>query len=159
MGLTKNNQVLDRSSVFTQLIIVLVSLWGITHLQSQEITQKETQKSPSEYLNQEANEKQALNLLVNTPSLGFGNAIADWIYLNFIQYFGDTLPRESIGYDLCPIYFQSLVQKDPRFVNAVTVMDVCTSLFAGYPLRSLEYLQKAVGSMQPKMEKCTSHCL
>ena len=132
--------------------LVLVTITGIVLLQNQEIKQAELQLQQTPYLAQEKQENQALNFFEYLPSLGMQNLVGDWLYLKFIQYFGDSVAREKTGYELCPTYFKNVVARDPHFVNAIINLDVCTSIFAGRPLQSIEYLKSSVHQMQPKME-------
>jgi len=135
--------------------LVLGTITGIILLQNQEIKQTELQLQQTQYLAQEEQENQALKIFEHLPSLGMQNLFGDWLYLKFIQYFGDNLAREKTGYELCPTYFKNVVEKDPRFVNALINLDVCASIFAGRPLQSIEYLNDSVKQIQPKMEAVT----
>ena len=79
--------------------------------------------------------------------MGFENILADWLYLKFIQYFGDSDARESIGYSLSPDYFNQIVDRDPRFVDAILKLDTATSIFAGYPEQSVSLLGKSLSTI------------
>ena len=135
--------------------IVISAISGIIFLQSHEIQKTEHQLEQTEYMAQESKEKKSLIFFENLPSLGLQNLMADWLYLQFIQYFGDNPAREKTDYKLCPIYFKNIVTRDSRFTNAVINLDVCTSIFAGYPLQSIQYLTDSVEKIQPKMEGVT----
>jgi len=140
---------------FTSLIpfgsIIFLSLAGIILLQYHEIPKKDTELTTTEYQAQEKEEKLKLNFLGKTPALGLDNLLADWVYLQFIQYFGDTDAREKTGYSLIPEYFSHVVNHDPRFVDAISQLEVATSLFAALPEKSVELLGQALKNMPPKL--------
>ena len=133
------------------LIMFALTLWGVISLQNQELRLSNRSKQMDDFFAGQESQKQSLSLSRRLPSVGFNNIVADWIYLNFIQYFGDTLIREKKGYELCPDYFKSLIKKDPAFVDAVLILDICTSVFDGQPLKSLDNLLISVNSMNPHM--------
>ncbi|MEB3219932.1 MAG: hypothetical protein VKN72_27345 [Nostocales cyanobacterium 94392] len=142
-------------SIITPLFFFITSAYGIITLQKTDVAKQSQQKNLVDYHQNETTEMQSLQLLRKIPSLGFQNVISDWVYLNFIQYFGDTEVREKIGYGLCPDYFTTLVSKDSKFTNAVIIMDVCTAIFAGEPFESLQKLQLSAKSLQPQMDAVT----
>ena len=49
-----------------------------------------------------------LQLLSRLPDFGFSNLMSNWIFLNFLQYFGDSAARDVMGYDLSPDFLRSL---------------------------------------------------
>ena len=71
------------------LLIFLFSLIGIAYLQLPMANQKKENLTKVEALRQQEKEGVKINLLKNLPDFGFNNLVADWIYLQFIQYFGD----------------------------------------------------------------------
>ncbi|BFM40973.1 hypothetical protein [Synechocystis sp. LKSZ1] len=137
-------------TVVASLGLLVSSLAGIIALQYPAISNKQKTLSWAEYQTQEAQDKLSLRVLNKIPTLGFSNLIADWLYLNFIQYFGDTKVREEVGYSLTNDYFNFIVNKDPLFVDALYHLDIATSLFAGLPKMSVNNLTKALNTMPPK---------
>ena len=135
--------------IFPFLLIVF-SITGIVLLQYPETEKKDGEFALTEYQTQEKQEKQQLNVLKKTPTFGFDNLVADWLYLNFIQYFGDAEAREKTGYSLIPDYFAEVVGKDPHFINAIFQLEIATSLFAGLPQKSIQLLDKILQSIPPK---------
>jgi hypothetical protein len=85
------------------------------------------------------------------PSLGFENLIADWTYLQFVQYFGDSPARDEIGYGLTADYFHNIVDKDPRFLQALLVLSGANTIFALNPKTTVELLNKALESIDPHL--------
>ena len=94
-------------------------------------------------------EKTRLNLLQTLPAFGFQNLIADWTFLNFLQYFGDSQARERTDYSLSPDYFEVVLKHDPRFLATYTFLSTSSSLYAGLPERSVAITAKGLESLTP----------
>ena len=137
------------SFIFPFLVMVF-SIAGIVLLQYSEIKKKDGELTLAEYQTQEKQERQQLNFLSKAPTLGFSNLVADWFYLNFIQYFGDTEAREKVGYSLIPDYFAQVVEKDPRFMDGIFKLEIANSLFAGLPKTSVQLLGDSLRAIPPK---------
>ncbi|AFZ25511.1 hypothetical protein Cylst_3359 [Cylindrospermum stagnale PCC 7417] len=90
-----------------------------------------------------------LNLLKKLPSFGYDNFIADWTFINFLQYFGDDEVREKTGYSLSPEYFEVILTRDPRFLEAYINLSASTSLYAGMPERSIAIMEEGLKSLSP----------
>lgn len=133
-------------------IALFVTIIGIIGLQEQEIYYQKSQRQGFTSEQQEASEKQQLRLWQTIPSIGFSNLIADWMYLRFIQYFGDSQGREKTGYALSPQYFKLIVERDPRFVDAILKLDTATSIFDGNPQKSVVLLTKALDGISPGLK-------
>lgn len=99
---------------------------------------------------QSQREKWQLNILQALPGFGFDNLIADGIYLRFIQYFGDTPAREAIGHHLIPDYFRAVLQRDPRFADAMILMATANSLYAGEPQQTVQNLDQSLRLISPQ---------
>ncbi len=87
----------------------------------------------------------------NMPGFGFDNLIADWNFLKYIQYMGDTEARKITGYSVITNYFETIVKKDPRFVDANLAISTSNSLFAGNPNKTVELLEKSLESINPSI--------
>ncbi len=133
------------------IAIITLSLTGIIWLQKLRIEPAKEGLKATEYQKKENLEKLQLDVYKGLPSLGFNNLLADWFYLGFIQYFGDGEARGQTGYSLSPDYFQLVAERDPRFVDAILRLSVSTSLFAGYPAKSVEYMEKSLEKTPPKI--------
>jgi len=131
-------------------IVIGLSLSGIILLQRSTIPSKDAKLTKQEYQTQEQDENSQLNFFSRVPNLGFENVLADWLYLQFIQYFGDNDARDKVGYSLTENFFSQLIQRDPRFTDAVFKLDTATSLFAGSPQKSVELLHEALQKIPPK---------
>ncbi|MEH2253136.1 hypothetical protein [Nostoc sp.] len=92
-----------------------------------------------------------LNFLQKMPSFGYDNFIADLVYLNFLQYFGDDEVRDKTGYSLSPEYFKVILERDPRFLAAYRSLSISTSLYAAMPERAIALSEKGLKSMSPSV--------
>jgi hypothetical protein len=147
----KSENLISFISLALRFLIIFLSVGGVILLQQHEVKKKDIQLTTTEYQDQEKEAKLQLNFLDKTPTMGFDNIVADWVYLQFIQYFGDIEAREKTGYSLLPDYFSQVVNHDPLFVDAISQLEVATSLFAALPQESVDLLGKALQSMQPKL--------
>ncbi|WP_204368543.1 hypothetical protein [Neosynechococcus sphagnicola] len=100
-------------------------------------------------MQQEKADKISLQILQKIPSFGFSNLVADWAFLQFIQYFGDTPARDQIGYALVPEYFAAVVNHDPRFVRAYLYFSTASSIFAGRPDRTVALMNHGLAYLSP----------
>lgn len=103
------------------------------------------------YQKQEQQLKAEANLYKNLPSFGFSNLSADWAFLKYIQYFGDTEARDATGYSVVTDYFETIVKKDPKFIQANLALSATNSLFAGKPQKTVALLEQSTKSLTPDM--------
>jgi hypothetical protein len=96
---------------------------------------------------EEQQETLRLSLLQRAPSFGYDNLLANWTFLNFLQYFGNTDARRQVGYKVSPEFFEVIVDKDPRFIIPYLFLSTSTSLFAGQPERAVDMMQQGTASM------------
>ena len=142
-----------RDSVTASLIALLCVL-GVVFLQIPQLNKlKSSQKTTSsETLKREIqSEKLRLNLLRQLPTFGFDNLVSNWIFINFLQYFGDDEARKKTGYSLSPEYFEVILERDPYFLQAYLFLSSSTSLYAGMPERSVALMKKGLKSLTPKV--------
>lgn len=132
-------------------VTVLLCVFGIVSLQLPQLHQlTESKTITKELLIRETEaEKVRLNLLKQLPSFGFDNLIANWVFLNFLQYFGDDEIRAKTGYSLSPEYFEIILERDPRFLDAYLFLSSSTSLYAGMPERSIALMEKNLKLLSP----------
>ncbi|MBE9171243.1 hypothetical protein IQ238_28340 [Pleurocapsales cyanobacterium LEGE 06147] len=142
----KNQKITNYFSLF---IFAGLCLTSIINLQKARWQAETSSLSQAEYFKQEQAQKAALNIQKKLPSFGFSNLIADWTYLQFLQYFGDGEVREKIGYSLSPDYFEAVVDRDPRFVRAYFLMSPATSIFAGEAQKGVNLIDKGLQSISP----------
>ncbi|OLP17277.1 hypothetical protein BST81_15780 [Leptolyngbya sp. 'hensonii'] len=91
-----------------------------------------------------------LRLLRQLPSFGFENLVADWTFLNFLQYFGDDPARLKSDYRLSPEYFEIILRRDPRFLLAYFFLSGSTSIYAGMPERTIEIMDMGLKFVSPR---------
>lgn len=100
-------------------------------------------------------QENALQALRFLPKLGFENIWSNWLYLQFIQYYGDTDVRDKYGYELIPVYFKQIVDNDPRFLDAYFVLSTANSIFAGRPDLTISLADKVLNNIYPKFNLLT----
>ncbi|MGL5834077.1 MAG: hypothetical protein ACRC1Z_12725 [Waterburya sp.] len=147
------NAILGKTTKVLSFLSPFITLAGIVLLQSQEY-QKSVQKlNYADYLAQEQEQAKSVDWQKQSGHLGFENLKADWSYLDFVQYFGDTKARETIGYKLVPEYFETITSLDPRFTTAYLNLSVANSMYAGYPEKTIALMEKGLASVDPASEK------
>ncbi len=117
-------------------------------------------------------EEARLKLIRQLPprGLGFNNMIANFTFLQFLQYFGDDISRNNFqtGYSLSPLYFENIIDRDPRFLSSYIYMSASVSMFAGVPSQAIEIYTKGLRSLNPDLQptaynvwryKATDHLL
>jgi hypothetical protein len=141
---------LSRQS-FNTFFVLFLCIFGIGLIQFTRL-QKLTSSNQlaSLKIEREMNsEKMRLRLLKKMPTFGYKNLIADWVYLDFLQYFGDDEIREKTGYSLSPEYFEVILGNDPRFLTAYIGLSTSTSMYAAMPKRSVALMEKSLKSLSP----------
>ena len=142
-----------KALIFKKLTLSLLSsialVGGIVSLQKPQLDTA-NQTTIENYKREELKEKFRAKVLKNSPSFGYDNLIADWTYLKFLVYFGNFESREHTGYSVVTDYFQTLVDRDPRFVDAYFFMSPANSLFAGNPKESVNLITQGLKSVDPK---------
>lgn len=135
---------LKNYQLFGSIGLILACLAGIIGIQQGNISYPTGNFKRSEYLAQEGAEKLQLDVIKKLPAVGFDNLLADWLYLRYIQYFGDSDARDLIGYPLASDYMEAIVSRDPFFVDALIKLDTGTSIFGGDPHTSVASLEKSL---------------
>lgn len=136
---------------FYLLSVSSILLGGTVYLQKQILKAEGKTKNVAQYQQQEQADRVSINTLKKIPSFGFDNLIADWTWLQFLDYFGDGEARGKIGYSLCPDFLESIVNHDPRFVRAYFLLAPATSIFAGQPERGVKAISKGLESITPDL--------
>ncbi|MFM6757060.1 MAG: hypothetical protein ACKPJ4_04695 [Dolichospermum sp.] len=144
---------LSREAITTPLVaclcIVSIGFMQIPRMQKLLINK---QSLPVEDLEKDLKkESLRLQLLQNLPSFSYKNLIADWVYIDFLQFFGDNEARDKTGYSLSPEYFQVILENDPRFLEAYLALSVSTSLYAGIPEKSIALMTQGLKSLSPQL--------
>lgn len=131
-------------------LLCIVAVASLQLPQLNRLTQK-TKTATQESLKQDLElEKLRLNTLHKTPTFGFNNLVADWVFLNFLQYFGDDEARAVTGYDISPKYFEIIVDRDPKFLGTYLGLSTSISMYAAMPEKSVALMEKGLKSMSPQ---------
>ena len=99
-------------------------------------------------------QKEALQfkLLKASPTFGFDNLIADWVFLQFLQYFGDDVARNQTGYSLSEDYFDIITRLDPRWVDIYLFLSNSLSIYEGKPKVAVEYMTRGTNELSPEID-------
>jgi hypothetical protein len=141
--------------LFLTTAIGLVSYGTIAHLQLSRLSQLDHTvsqlRSKADYLHEEQQTQNSLKLLAKLPTFGFDNLVANWSFLNFLQYFGDDQARPKTGYRITPAFFQVIVDRDPRFLRMYPYLSASVSLYGGQPQQTVRLLQQGLKAIPPTM--------
>jgi tetratricopeptide (TPR) repeat protein len=141
-------------ALFGQVVSVLGAFAAIVYLQSPQLASlKQQNKNITKvYLQQqEADLKAQLSIAKKLPTFGFDNMVADWHFIDFIQYFGDSELRSQAGYGAAMEYFDAMLDRDPRFLYAYFYLSSTGSLYAGKPEKSVSLMDRGLKSLTPKV--------
>jgi tetratricopeptide (TPR) repeat protein len=140
-------------SLVGQLGCILGSFTVIVYLQTPQLASLKQNKSLSKAVLQQAEAKAKVQLSIakTLPTFGFDNLVADWYFIDFIQYFGDTEVRQKAGYAAAMEYFDAMLDRDPRFFYAYYYLSTTASLYAGQPERSVSLMERGLKSLTPKV--------
>ena len=135
----------------TSLFTVLICSMCVVFLQKANLKQQEETKNQLTYAQEEKKLASIAEIQQRLPGFGYDNLLADWNFLQFVQYFGDAEAREVTGYSLVTDYFKVVVDKDPRFTQALLSFSAANSLFAGKPKETVELINKALKTASPDL--------
>ncbi|MEB3339589.1 hypothetical protein [Okeania sp.] len=98
-------------------------------------------------------QKEALQLKLwkAFPTFGFDNLIADWVFLQFLQYFGDDAARNETGYSLSEDYFDIITDLDPKWVDIYLFVSNSLSIYEGKPKVAVEYMTRGTDELSPEI--------
>jgi len=129
--------------------IAAVAITGVVAIQFDRLKQPSiTLETPQQA---EQQERLRLDLLSKMPSFGFDNLVADWTFLNFVQYYGDTPAREAVGLSLGSNYFDIITRRDPRFVDSYLFLSGTVSHQLGKPELALQLMKRGTDALSPQM--------
>lgn len=137
-------------AVIGQGVIAAIACAGIVTLQRSQLA------SPSLWVSAPAQAEQQealrLRLLKQLPTFGFDNLIANWTFLNFLQYYGDVEVRSKTGYSLSPEYFDIITRLDPRFVGVYLFLSNSVSYQVGQPKRAIQLMERGIAALSPEID-------
>jgi hypothetical protein len=140
--------------LFGQLGCILGAFAIVVSLQAPQLNSlKHQRKSLSKTVLQqeEAQLKLQLSIAKTLPTFGFDNIVADWHFIDFVQYFGDTEVRQKAGYGAAMEYFDAILDRDPRFLYGYFYLSSTGSLYSGAPERSVSLMDRGLKSLSPKV--------
>ncbi len=108
-----------------------------------------TDLTPEIVERQAKTEAASLDLWQQLPTYGYDNLVSDWVFLRFLQYFGDDEARRLGDYRLSADYFEVIVDLDPWFKEGYYYLSGSSSLYAGTPDRTVELLNRGLAQMTP----------
>lgn len=128
-------------------------LLAVVWLQGQRLqTMQSTEAQPLPILQlQDQRDQAQLLLRRRMPTFGYDNMIANWTFLNFLQYFGNMEVRGQLGYRLSPEFFEVIVDRDPRFFMPYLYMSSSISIYSGMPERTVEIMDRGLAVMTPQI--------
>jgi len=88
-----------------------------------------------------------LRMLKTIPSFGFDNLIADWTFLQFLQYFGDDEARDVTDYNLSQDYFDIVTQRDPRWADIYLFLSTAISFYQGKPETAVNLIERGTRAL------------
>jgi tetratricopeptide (TPR) repeat protein len=141
-------------ALLIQVGSILGAFGAIIYLQTPQLAAlKQQNKNISKaYLQQqEVDLKTQLGIAKTLPTFGFDNLVADWHFIDFIQYFGDSELRSQAGYGAAMEYFEAMLDRDPRFLYAYFYLSSTGSLYAGKPEKSVELMDRGLKSLTPQV--------
>ncbi|WP_308254636.1 hypothetical protein [Geminocystis sp. GBBB08] len=134
--------------------ILLIVGGGIWFLQEEYTkTYLEEKNNHIDYSLEEEKLRTALAIQKKMPTLGYGNLLADWQYLQFIQYFGDTQARDKTDYSAVTDYFELISKYDPYFVDAYFMLSTANSIYAAQPQKTVSLLNQVLSNLSPKINR------
>ncbi|MEC4805502.1 MAG: hypothetical protein SAJ12_05545 [Jaaginema sp. PMC 1079.18] len=132
------------------LILGLCAATVVT-LQLTRVRSRQSAQTPQDYQQQVQQQKIRLQFLQQLPSLGFDNLIADWTFLQYIQYFGDDEARAATGYELALDYLDLVLERDPRFLGAYNFLATAGSIYTAQPERTDAIIERGLQSVTPQV--------
>ncbi len=143
----------ESKQTLTNFLILFFSTVAIVNLQASQLNEigKSSKSDSIAKIQRELKARKIeLQFANKIPSFGYDNLVADLTFLNFIQYFGEEAAREKTGYSLSPDYFELILDRDPRFLNAYFLLSSSTSIFAGMPERTIAIMDEKLKLLSPK---------
>jgi hypothetical protein len=134
-------------------LTTLLCVLGIVGLQKQYLNLVLLSKNNLDSLKEQSEQTIAIEAQKKLPAFGFSNLIADWNYLKFCQYFGDTEARQVTGYPLVTDYFELIVKHDPHFVKAYLALSSANSLFAAQPEKTVAFMNTVLDKISPQISE------
>ena len=88
-----------------------------------------------------------LSALKKIPAMGFDNVVANWSFVQFLQYFGDDEARAQTGYDSSAKYLSTAIHHDPYFRNFYVFLSGSSTIFAGKPEETIRVMSEGLNRL------------
>lgn len=142
----------ERQYIPASVALLCLILIGLIQMPQLQRLKTQSQTATVEDIRRNVEQEQVrLTLLKKLPAFGFDNLLADWTFLNFLQYFGDAPARAKTDFTLSPDYFEVILGRDPYFINAYTFLSTSSALYAGLPERSVTIARKGLSALKPNV--------
>jgi hypothetical protein len=141
-------------ALLLQVGSILGAFTAIVYLQTPQLASLKQQNqniSKAHLQQEEVDLKTQLSIAKTLPTFGFDNMLADWHFIDFIQYFGDSELRSQAGYGAAMEYFDAILDRDPRFLYAYFYLSSTGSIYAGKPEKSVSLMDRGLKSLTPKV--------
>ena len=132
-------------------VIILVGIVTLQEMQRRNLFQAEGEALATQARLQERQYESQLRLLQRMPDLGFRNLVADWTFLQYLQYFGNREHRQITGYGLSGDFFEIIIDRDPYAYDPYIFLSSSLTLYAGQPERAVELQAKGLESLTPEL--------
>ncbi|MBC7968863.1 MAG: hypothetical protein H7Z11_01795 [Verrucomicrobia bacterium] len=129
--------------------IAIAALTGVILMQRSQLARPSLWISDPKQAEQQEGIK--LRLLKQAPTFGFDNLVADWTFLNFLQYYGDNDVRVKTGYALSPQYFDIITRLDPRFIEVYLFLSGSISYQLGEPQIAVQFMDRGTAALSPQI--------
>lgn len=98
------------------------------------------------------NDSYALSLLSYLPNAGFGNIVSGYVFIKFLEYFGNDEERANTGYALSHKFFEPIIRNDPYYRDYYLFLSASTTTHAGMPEETVSLMSDGLrffGSKRP----------
>lgn len=120
------------STLCCALLILSVQKWGVNSaLSSNHIEDSSSLIDP-----------QPLPLK-NLPTLGLRNLFANYEFIRFLLYFGNEDIRHT-GYSSSPELLESVIHKEPYFMDFYLFLSQSTTIYAGRPDKTIQIMNEGI---------------
>ncbi len=88
--------------------------------------------------------------LKKMPSVGFRNIVANWTFVQFLQYFGDDDVRKQTGYGDSANYLSATIRHDPYYREFYVFLSGSTTIFAGKPEETVAVMSEGLAQLSTR---------
>lgn len=143
---------MNRAKHLLVWVVPVVLLLSLIPLQRQRLATLQDRTTADQSLAQQEQATAAtLALAQKMPAFGFDNLVADWFFLQFLQYFGDDEARAETGYSLSPKFFKAIIPNDPYYRLFYIFLSGSVSNFAAQPEQSVALIAQGLEHLTPTL--------